>query len=401
MSTADRQQTARQLCLAAAGLLLGVAACGPAPEPPVEIRIGLIADPGSFASRPTVQGAEVAVGEVNDAGGLEVGGRRHRVVLRVAETENTQEGASRATLELIHRQGVVALVGSSHSRYALPEAEIADRKQIPIVIPGATHPRITSGKPYAFRVTFTNDDQSRALARFALHDLGAPPAAVLYDAANDYSRDLAEGFRRSYEADGGRIVAYEIYTSGETDFGDQLERIRDAGPGALFLPNLRPEVELQARQARALGIDATLLGGDAWLPRTMTGIPELEGSYSAAHWLPGVAEVRAEARTFIDDFRRIHGEDPLPSAAASYDACGLLMWAITAGGSSEPESIRRHLAELAGYRGVTGEITFRGTDGDPRKQVVIATLENGAVVLEKLVDPSPLSTSPAVDRVAP
>jgi branched-chain amino acid transport system substrate-binding protein len=256
-----------------------------------------------------------------------------------------------------------------------------------MITPSATHPETTAGKRCSFRVSFTDPEQSRALARFAAEDLGMPPAAVLYDAANAYNRDMAEVFHRAYEAAGGRVVAVETYTTGELDFGNQLTRIRESRPGILFLPNFRSEVEAQIRQARRLGIDATLLGGDAWLPQSLDELPEAEGSYAVTHWLVDVARDRAEARTFTADFRAAYGEDPVPPAANAFDAAGLLFRAITDGGSVEPASICRQLSLIEGYRGVTGTMTFLGGGGNPQKPVLIAAIRDGRVVLDRQVDP--------------
>ena len=362
-------------------------ACGRAPaEEPAAIRIGLLLDSGTYAARPTLRAAELAVAAVGEDGGLEAGGRRHRVELVVEDTGNTPEGGARATLELINQHQVVALIGSNTSLNAIPEAEIAGAAGVPIITPSATHPETTAGKRCSFRVAFTDPQQSRALARVAAEDLGTPPAAILYDAADAYSRDLAAEFRRAYEAEGGRLVAEESYTTGDRDFRPQLERIRQSRAGALFLPNFRGDVEPQIRQARQSGIDATFLGADAWLVPSLAGIPEAEGSYAVTHWQADGGADRAEARRFVERYRAAYGEDPLPPAANAFDAAGLLLRAIRDGGSAEPASICEQLSLLDGYRGVTGTLGFRGRDGDPRKPVLIVAIRDGRVVLHRLVE---------------
>jgi branched-chain amino acid transport system substrate-binding protein len=366
--------------------LLG-AGCG-APETEIEpLRIGLLMEAENPDGTMTVQAAKLAVDGVNERGGLEVGGRLRPVELLVKDTGTTPEGATRATLELINQDRVSALVGSNSSRTAIPEAAIADAAGIPMISPGSTHPQTTAGKPSAFRVTFTDPFQARLAAKFAAEELEATSAAVLYDVASDYSRDIYQTFRRFFEAAGGRLVAAETYVSGEVEFAAQLERIQDLQPEVLFLPTNRVELLPQVRQARAMGIEAALLGVDAWLPETLTGHPELEGAYVTTHWHPSVAATNDRARTFLEDFRQAYGSEPQSFAALTSDACELIFYAIAKAGSDEPRAIRDQLSRIEDFPGVTGPITFRGNGGDPPKPVVIVRIEAGEVVFQQLVSP--------------
>lgn len=368
-------------------LAMGGSACGQRGEVTVEIRIGLLTEAENPDSPMTVQAAELAVATVNERGGLEVDGRRRPVELFVEDTAATPEGATRAALQLINRHRVVALVGSNSSRTAIPEAAIADTAGVPMISPGSTHPRTTAGKPCVFRVTFTDPFQARLAARFAVEELGPVPTAVLYDIASDYSRDIYEAFRRYFETAKSSLVAVETYTTGELDFAPQLGRIRGARPRILFLPNNRVHLLPQARQARAMGIDAVLLGVDAWLPETLTEYPELDGAFVTTHWHPALAETNDQTRSFIQAFRRAYGREPESFAALTTDAFGLVFRAITAAGTSDPEAIRRQLSQIEGFPGVTGTITFRGTEGDPQKPVVIVRIQAGEIVFHHLVKP--------------
>ncbi len=96
------------------------------------------------------------------------------------------------------------------------------------------------------------------LAKFALENLKAKKAAVLYDVASDYNKGIAEVFKASYEKLGGKIVAFETYTTNDKDFSAQLTKIKDAKPDVIFLPNYYSEVPLQVQQAKRLGIDCSL-----------------------------------------------------------------------------------------------------------------------------------------------
>jgi branched-chain amino acid transport system substrate-binding protein len=278
------------------------------------------------------------------------------------------------------------MVGSSFSRNAIPSGEVAERAGIPMISPGSTHPRTTAGRRYVFRVAFVDSFQGRVMARFARDRLGFSTAAVLYDVADAYSRNIAELFRRVFEEAGGRVVAFEPFTSGESDFRPQLERIRDAEPEAVFLPNFTADLPAQGRQLRRLGIDAVLLGSDSWLAE-LARHPELDGAFFTRSWHHDLAGSSPEAEAFRERYRQLHGSEPDEQAALTYDAFGLLFAALADAPRPAPEAIREALARIDGYRGLTGPISYRGRGGDPMKNVAIVRIEDGEIRLFELVEP--------------
>jgi len=278
-------------------------------------------------------------------------------------------------------------VGPTRSRYAIPVAGAAENARIPMITAGSTHPDTTAGKDYVFRTVFVDSLQGRVLARFALEELRIPTVAVLYDVANDYNRHIAEVFKEVFEATGGQVVAFETYVTGDRDFRRQLVRIRESRAELLFLPNFEDDVVAQAQQARRLGFDALFLGSDAWGSVKIVHHPELEGAFVSGHWLPDPAETNAEARAFIAAYRRAYDQDPTDAAALTYDALGLLFQAIREAGRADPEPIREALSRLESYPGTTGTITYRGTDGDPRKQILMIRIREGKAVVYKRLNP--------------
>lgn len=330
-----------------------------------------------LAGEPTRRAVELCLDEIRAAGGLEIDGRRRPVTLLVETDDGTREDASRAALELINRRGATALIGSSYSRLAIPAGEIAEQAGVPMIVPAATHPDVTAGRRYVFRVIFTDPVQAAAMANFARRHLGLETAAALYDITDAYNRDIAESFRDAFEADGGRIVAFETFTSRDVDFQPQLQRIRAAAPDALFLPNYNALLELQATQVRALGIEAVLLGTDAWLPERMNDPSLLDGAFFSQPWHPEMASGDGRARRFTTLWKETYGESPGIIAALAYDACHLLLEAISRAGQVDPSAIRDALADGHEHLGVTGGISYRES-GDPRRPVAVLQMRGGS-----------------------
>ncbi len=275
-------------------------------------------------------------------------------------------------------------MGPQISTNAIPVARVAEKTHIPMISPLSTNPKTTAGKQYVFRAVFVDDFQGKVMARFAIEELDAQKAAVLYDVASDYNKGIAEFFKQAFEEAGGQVVAFESYTTGEQDFSRQLTRIRDSEAEVLFLPNYSHEVPLQAQQARQLGLNIAILGSDSWESQVLVEYPELDGAFYSGHWHPDIGNEQAQA--FIKAYRQTYGRIPADAAALTYDAFGLLFQAIQNQGQADPESIRNGLAEIKHYLGVTGAMKYQGT-GDPVKSVVIMQIKAGEAVFYKQVDP--------------
>ncbi len=367
-------------------LLVALPGAGCRDDPPAAIRIGVLDNLAGAAGQPTREAVTLAASSINAAGGLDAGGLRRPVELLFADTETAPDQAIHGARRLI-QQGVVAILGPGRSRDAIAVAGVVENARIPMISATSTHPDTTAGKRYTFRMSCIDPFQGAALSRFATSKLGAGSAAVLYDAASAYNRYLAMAFRQTFEAAGGKIVAFEKYTTGESDFRRQLERVRDAEPQVLFLPNYDEEVPRQARQARELGIGATLLGGESWALIDFTDLPQLDGAFFGRHWHRDEAERRPAARRFLEAYRQAYGHEPPDQAALAYDAAGVLFHAIGIAGD-DPDEIREALAGIEGYQGVTGEISYRGRRGDPPRRLIIAQVREGKTVMYEEVMPS-------------
>lgn len=369
-----------------AALAMLLAACDG--EPP-ELRIGLIAPiTGAITEtgRATVEGAELAVTELNDSGALSIGGRTARLVLLTEDNRDSAEASTGAVLKLINQDQVSAIVGPQVSRNAIPAAGVANMASIPLISPASTHPDTTRDRRWVFRVAFTDDFQGDVMARFAHETLGLTRVAVLYDIASEYNRNLARVFRRQFSDLGGEVVAFESYTRDLPQVTDQLVRIRDSGAEGLFLPNYYNEVPGQVRQARALGIELVWLGSDSWATIPTVHRKLIEGGYFSAFYTPDSDDARVVH--FVDGYRQAYNHDPVDVAALTYDAIGLLVAAANAADSVEPAAIRDALANLDRYQGVTGSISYTGS-GDPVKSAVILQVHDGRFEYRTRIEPRP------------
>ena len=327
--------------------------------------------------------AEMAVKEVNAAGGLQVGKEKMKVQLVVEDNAGKADQSAAAAQKLITQDEVLAIVGPNASRYAIPASEIAESSETVLITPWSTNPKTTldattnQPKKYVFRACFIDPFQGGVLAKFALEKLKAKKAAVLYDVASDYNKGIAEVFKTNYEKLGGKIVAFETYTTNDKDFSAQLTKIKDAKPDVIFLPNYYSEVPLQVQQAKRLGITVPFIGSDSWgSPELLTlGGADLNGYYFSTHYAADNAA--PVAKKFIADYEKAYGAKPDDVAALTYDAFGLLFGAIKSAGKVDREAVRVSLSTLPDYKGVTGDMKFKADSRDPIKSAVILEIKDG------------------------
>jgi branched-chain amino acid transport system substrate-binding protein len=351
------------------------------------LRVGLVAPltgPSNDIGAGALEGAELALEALEASGGLKIADRPVRVDLVLRDAQSKPERAVRAAQELINKEGVCALIGSPLSAQAIPMALLAERAGVPMITQIATHPDVTRGRVGVFRMCFADDVQAEALVRFARERLSLARAAVLYDVASPMTRGMAEMFRRGLEERGGRIVAFEGYTSGETDFRAALARIKGAQPEALFLPGYVYDARLQIPQMRALGLKVQLLGCDTMAFRNADDLGLVEGAYFTTHFSD---ENPAEAvRQFVASYEAEFQRRPSSTAPLTYDAMGFLFGAVRRAQSVDARKIARALAEPVRYEGVTGIAQFAGRP-DPAKSVVIVQSRSGQARFVAQIDP--------------
>lgn len=350
------------------------------------IKVGVVAEltgdiPAVGAS--CKNSAEMAVKEVNDAGGLEVGGKKYKIELFIEDNAGKADQSALAAQKLITQQKVVAIIGPNASRYAIPASEIAESSKVTLISPWSTNTKTTldaktgAPKKYVFRSCFIDPFQGGVVAKFALNDLKVKKAAVLYDVASEYNKGIAEVFKQTFEAEGGQVVAFETYTTGDKDFAAQLTKIKDAAPEVIFLPNYYSEVPLQVQQAHRLGITVPFLGSDSWGSAELLSLcgADCEGYYFSTHYAADAAT--PVATKFIQGYKAAYGSTPDDVAALTYDAFGLLFQALQSAGKVDRQAVRDALAKIPSYEGVTGNMKFQEGSGDPIKSAVILQIKNG------------------------
>ncbi|HEX8352929.1 MAG TPA: ABC transporter substrate-binding protein, partial [Pyrinomonadaceae bacterium] len=250
-----------------------------------------------------------------------------------------------------------------------------------------TSPDVTAQGDYVFRGCYTDTFQGAAIAHFAAFRLGARRAAFLVDRDQRYSVDLARFIREDFVRHGGEVVAEQEYRAGAADFSIQVAEVGAAMPDVIFIPGYYLEAGLLARQARALGIDVPLVGGDGWdSPRLYEiGGQSIAGGFYSSHF--SAEDTDPQVQRFVADYRRLFVSTPDSFAATAYDAARIMLGAIARAPKLERAAIRDALAQTEGFPGVTGAVTFNAERNAVKSIVVVRIGDGGRLSVEAHVSP--------------
>jgi branched-chain amino acid transport system substrate-binding protein len=306
----------------------------------------------------TRNGAEMAIEEVNKAGG--VLGKQIKVL--VEDDQGKPEEAQTVVTKLINKDRVVAVLGEVASSRSLAAAPVCQQNRVPMITPSSTNPRVTQIGDFVFRVCFIDPFQGLVMAKFATNTLKIKDVAILRDIKNDYSVGLAD------------------------DFSAQLTSIQSHNPQAIFVPGYYTEVGLIARQARKLGLPIPLMGGDGWdSPKLWEiGGEALNGCYYSNHY--SVDDPSPAIQKFVSAYKTKYGQVPDAIAALGYDAAQVLIHAFKTAGSTDTDKVRQAISQTKNFAGVTGSITI-DENRNAVKPAVVLKVNNGKLEYVETIKP--------------
>ena len=312
---------------------------------------GSLTGDGASFGQSSREGAELAIDELNSAGGV-LGGRRFRLL--VEDDQSRPEEASSAVTKLITQDRVVAVIGEVASRRTLAAAPVAQKFQIPMITPASTNERVTEVGDYIFRVCFIDPFQGEVLAKFAWNDLKARRVAILRDIAQDYSVGLADSVQQHFTKLGGQVLAPVSYSSGDSDFRAALTNIRSQRPDVVFATGYYSEAAIITRQARELGMTMPILGGDGWVGDALqNGREALNNTFISNHYSGDNPD--PVVQNFVRAYRARFNREPDAIAALGYDAVKVLADSLTRAGGTDGPKLRDAIA-AADVAGVTGRL---------------------------------------------
>lgn len=309
-----------------------------------------------------------------------VGGEEYTVELVEVDNKSDKTEAVNAAQKLVSDK-VSVVLGSYGSGVSIAAGQIFEDAQIPAIGASCTNPQVTQGNDFYFRVCFLDPFQGTVMANYANQN-GAKTAAVITQLGDDYSSGLGSFFKNAFSDLGGEIVSEEQFQTNQTDFKAILTNIKAQEPDIIFAPSSITTAPLIIKQARELGITATIAAGDTWENST---IIENAGDSATgvviSTFFDEAEPANDEAASFITGFKEYlkanNQDEIIPAVSAlGYDSYLCALKAIEDAGTTDTVAIKEALKTVS-IDGVTGNISF-DENGDANKDMAfIKTIEDG------------------------
>ena len=319
---------------------------------------------GSPPSAPrTLQGIEAAVSQ----SGADV-------ELSVCDNATTVEGSVACANRFVD-EGVLAVVGPISTTHAIPAAEVLQAAGVIMISTASTNPATTQVGDRIFRMAYTDDFQGRVAARYAINDLGASSAIVFRQQDDDYSFGLAGFFAEEFEALGGSTVVVD-YVSNTVDFSAQINDVLGTPADVIYFSGFCAEGATLVPALRAAGFTQQILGADASDDSQcpVGGGEAFDGfiftGFGGAEVLSGDAAMRAADFATFFRVNTPEASDFNGFTLSGADTINVMLEAVRVAGSTEPGAVLAALSALASFPGVSGDITYAGTDGTPADRTI-------------------------------
>ena len=318
---------------------------------------------------PELEGMRAAMAEMGEVLG-------QSVELSVCDNASTPEGSVACANRFID-EGVVAVLGTGGSSQAIPAAEVLQGAGVIMITPSSTNNATTQIGDHIFRVAYNDAFQGEVAAEYLYNDAEARRVAVFRQQDDDYSFGLAGFFDDAFKAAGGETVIVD-YTAGTVDFAAQINDIRAFNPDAIYTPGFCPELASLVPQLLQQGFTEQLkMGGDG---TDDAQCPDGGGAafngfrftaFAEPEQLSSDPEAAERAETFRTSFDESQPDGTFNGfTLAGADAYNVIVAAIEAAGSTDSDAVLEALANLENYPGVSGPISFAGTDGTPSNRIM-------------------------------
>jgi branched-chain amino acid transport system substrate-binding protein len=344
--------------LLAAGLTITVLTAGLAWGAAEPIKMGTVLrlSIGAEHGIPSRRGVEMAVAEVNKAGGI----NGQQVELIVEDEKDSPAASVNAVQKLINVDKVVAIVGPMTSGGMMAAGKTANDAKVVEISPTATTPKLSGYGEYIYRGCSRIDKQAQVLTDYVVKNWKPKTVAILFS-NEPYGKGCADLFTQFFEKNGIKVVATESFMRGSRDFKAQLTKIKGTNPDFLFIPGYTPETAPAAAQARQLGMNQKILGvyGDMDPVYIQLAGPGAEGHVIGVEYDEDYDTPKNNA--FKKNYEELakKNNDPynIMFAALHYDAASMLLEGMKKNGPTS-EGIKKYLDNVKDFDGVTGKLSF-------------------------------------------
>ena len=359
-----------------------------APDEPIKLASSLvISGPNTELGLDSQHGVEIAL----DMRGEVLG---HAVELQPEDDGCNAEGGQTSATKIVSDPQIIAMIGTSCSGAGVPAAKIISDAGFTMVSPSNTAPSLTdpdqAWQPGYLRTAHNDKVQGRAMAEFAINELGVTKAAAIHD-GDPYTEGLARVFADSFEELGGEIVAFEAEAADASNVEPLLTTVAASSPEMIYFPVFIPLGSLLTNTAKDIpGLEGVILAGadgiqsPSFLENT---VGTSEGMYVSG---PDLSfENTFYQDEFLPAYTAAYGTDPTaPFHAHSYDATMMVLDAVEAVAQEGSDgtlligrqALRDALYATSGFEGITGSLTCDENGDCANAVIAVSKVEGGEFV---------------------
>lgn len=325
-------------------------------------------------------GAEIAVKEINEAGGI----NGYPVEFQFQDDEHDAEKSVNA-YNTLKDWGMQALMGTVTSAPCIAVADKTAADNMFQITPSGSAVECAAN-PNVYRVCYSDPAQGTASAKYIGEHKLASKVAVIYDSSDVYSSGIYEKFAQEAPNQGIEVVDAEAFTADSNkDFSTQLQKAKESGAELVFLPIYYTEASLILQQANTMGFAPQFFGCDG-----MDGILQVQNfDVKLAEGLMLLTPFAADATDdltvkFVKSFEDAYGETPIQFAADAYDAMYIIKAAMEEANVTPDMAAGDICDAMEGAMtkikvdGLTGTNMTWTEDGEPEKDPKAVQVVDGA-----------------------
>ncbi len=346
--------------------------------------IGPVTGGAAIYGQAVKNGAELAIKEINEAGGI----NGYQIEYNFQDDEMDNEKSVNA-YNTLKDWGMDILVGAVTSGCCVAVAAESQNDNLFQITPSGSSVDCINGNENVFQVCFTDPNQGVGAADYIGQNNVATKVAVIYDSSDVYSSGIFAKFKEEAASQSFEIVSEEAFTAdNKTDFSVQLAKAQEAGADLVFLPIYYSEASLILKQADSMGYAPKFFGCDGL--DGILGVENFDQNLAEGVMLltPFAADAKDDAtQKFVSAYEAAYGETPNQFAADAYDAVYVVKTAAEKCGATPADSVtdlcdklKVAMQEIT-YDGLTGESMSWSADGTVNKAPKAMEIKNGAYAL--------------------
>jgi branched-chain amino acid transport system substrate-binding protein len=340
------------------------------------VKIGLIAEitgPNAEAGTYTINGAKLAVEDINRKGGI----LGKQVELVIEDNQSTNPGTVLAFSKLGGNKAIPAIIGPIRSTQTQAASPAIAKLGIPTMI-GGSDPSLTKvNNRWLFRCRPSDLYSSRVIADFGVNKLKLKKWVIVHS-TDAFGAGGAKALTEALKGYGVEPVLMQGYTNNSQDFTPVVLAIKKSGADVIgsYMTNSQ-DVGIFAKQLRQLGVTTPWIGSASIVTDTAMKLAgaSLEGTYGVADFNP---DANDQAKAFSKTYRDAYKLEPDVYSSWAFDAMNVIATAINAAKSDKAEDVRKAIVAIKGWKGVEGTYNF-DDNGDGLRGYNIVKNEAGKV----------------------